>query len=102
MRCLIHGLGLKGEVWLGDKTDVLKHEKWLFLGNVFISFVLFFVLFCFSPFFSSEKKIFFLKRVFKKSKIFPVLVANRITLLLITGISNLNRKVPRVGKAKFV
>lgn len=27
VRCLIHGLELKGEVWVGDKTDILKHEK---------------------------------------------------------------------------
>lgn len=59
VKCLIHGLELKGEVWVGDKIDVLKHEKWLFLGDKLL-YLLFYSLY-FSAFlrFSAMKKIFF-------------------------------------------
>lgn len=42
VRCLIQSLELKGEVWIGDKTDVLKHEKWFFLDDklLYLLFIL--------------------------------------------------------------
>lgn len=61
VECLIHGLELKGEVYVGDETDVLKHEKWLFLGDKLL-YLLFYSLY-FSAFlqFSARKKNFFSK-----------------------------------------
>ena len=56
VECLIHGLELKGEVCVGDEIDVLKHEKWLFLGDK-LFYLLFYSLY-FSVFlqFSAMKK----------------------------------------------
>lgn len=58
VKCLIHGLELKGEVCVEDKTDVLRHEK-LFLGDKLL-YLLFYSMY-FSAFlmFSAMKKFFF-------------------------------------------
>lgn len=85
-------------MWVGDKTDVLKHEKWLFLGDNLLYLLFYSLYFSACLMFSAMKNNLFSKW----SKIFPVLVAKRSSLLLIIGISNLNRNVPRVGKAKLV
>lgn len=60
VRCLIQSLELKGEVWIGDKTDVLKHEKWFFLDDKLL-YLLFYSLY-FSAFlmFLAMKNNFFL------------------------------------------